>query len=274
MKQLTSRQLKPTSLCYITRLNKLHLISYPAFLLLMKALRSSLKYFIVQKLNLSNKDAIHRILSGRVLVNGKQGALAQELLPEDGVQVDGQVIKAPKKNVYLAYHKPRGVESTMNAQIENNLLQALDFTQSVFPVGRLDKESEGLMLLTDDGGLLYKILHAERHQEKEYAVTVDSPLTQQAMDRLAAGVVIMGKKTRPAVVRQVDEKTFNIILTQGLNRQIRRMCHKLGYQVQKLVRTRIISLELGNLPLGEWRYLNKAEISSLIDNITINSYRD
>ena len=234
----------------------------------MKVHYSSLKHFIVRKLGVSNKDAVQHILSGRVLVNGKQGALSQVLLPEDEVQADGQLIKEANKKVYLAYHKPRGIESTMNAQIENNLLQALDFTQRVYPVGRLDKESEGLMLLTDDGALLYKILHAERHQEKEYTVTVDSPLTQRALDSLAKGLVIVGKKTRPAVVRQVDEKTFNIILTQGLNRQIRRMCYKLGYQVQKLLRVRIITLELGNLPLGEWRYLNQSEIDDLMQKVS------
>ena len=234
----------------------------------MKAPTSSLKYFIVQKSQLSNKVAIQLILSGRVLVNGQRGTLTQVLLPEDEVRVDGQLIKEPKKYVYIAYHKPRGIESTLNAQIEGNLLQALNFTQSVFPVGRLDKESEGLMLLTDDGEILFKILHAERHQEKEYRVTVDKPLTQQAIASLAAGIVIMGEKTRPAVVRQVDDTSFNIILTQGLNRQIRRMCFKLGYQVTKLVRIRIVNLELGNLSYGEWRHLNPLEVNSLIQMVS------
>jgi len=234
----------------------------------MKSLHSSLKHFIVRKLGLSNKNAVQHILTGRVLVNGKLGALSQVLLPEDEVQADGQLIKEPNKKVYLAYHKPRGIESTMNIQIAGNLLQALNFTQSVFPVGRLDKESEGLMLITNDGALLYKILHAERPQEKEYLVTVDSLLTQQAMDRLAEGIVIMGKKTRPSIVKLVDEKTFSIILTQGLNRQIRRMCYKLGYQVTKLVRVRITTLELGNLPLGEWRYLNQSEIRDLMQLVS------
>ena len=215
-------------------------------------------------MNFSNKDAVRHILSGRVLVNGVKGTLDQDLLPEDEVQVDGQVIKEPKRKVYMAYHKPRGIESTMNAQIKNSLVQALNVAQSIFPVGRLDKESEGLMLLTDDGGMLYKILHAERRQEKEYLVTVDHPLTQQAIDSLAEGIVIMGEKTRPSFVRQVDATSFNITLTQGLNRQIRRMCYKLGYQVTKLVRIRIISLELGNLPVGEWRHLSQSEINDLI----------
>ncbi|WP_162056311.1 pseudouridine synthase [Pontibacter pamirensis] len=234
----------------------------------MKVLNSSLNHFIVQKLKLSNKDAVQYILSGRVLVNGKQGTLKQVLLPEDEVQVDDQVIKEQRKKVYIAYHKPCGVESTMNTQIENNLLQALDIAHSVFPVGRLDKASEGLMLLTNDGDLSYKILHAERHQEKEYLVMVDKPLTQQAVECLAAGIVIMGKKTRPAVVRQVNDITFSIFLKQGLNRQIRRMCYKLGYQVKKLVRIRIITLELGNLLIGEWRYLSQSEVNNLVQKVS------
>lgn len=234
----------------------------------MKALNSYLKHFIVQKLTISNKEAVQRILSGRVLVNGKQGSLTQVLLPEDEVQVDEQIIKESRRNVYIAYHKPPGIESTMNAQIENNLLEALDFSQSVFPVGRLDKASEGLMLLTNDGETLYKILHAELHQEKEYVVTVDKPLSQQAIDSLAAGIVVMGQITRPAVVRQVDDTTFNITLAQGLNRQIRRMCYKLGYQVKKLVRIRIVNLELGDLCPGEWRFLNQSEINDLIDMVS------
>ena len=232
----------------------------------MRALNSSLKYFVVQKLNLSNKEAISCIVSGRVLVNGKRGTLTQVLLPEDEVQLDNQTIKVPRKGVYIAYHKPFGIESTMNAAIENNLLEAINISHDIFPVGRLDKASEGLMLLTNDGKLSIRILHPKSSHEKEYEVTVDHPLTQQAIEQLAAGIVIMGKKTRPAVVRQLNETTFNIILTQGLNRQIRRMCYKLGYEVKKLLRIRFLTLELGNLTPGEWRYLNQEEINSLLQN--------
>lgn len=235
----------------------------------MRALNSSLKYFVVQKLRVSNKEAIQHILSGRVLVNGQRGSLTQVLLPEDEVQLDEQIIKESRKGVYIAYHKPYGIETTMNASIENNLLEALNIPHDVFPVGRLDKASEGLMLLTNDGKLSINILHPKRDQhEKEYEVTVDNPLTQEAIDQLAAGVVIMGKKTRPAQVRQLNENTFNIIMTQGLNRQIRRMCYKLGYEVRKLVRIRFLTLELGNLLPGEWRYLNQLEIKRLLQHIS------
>jgi 23S rRNA pseudouridine2604 synthase len=234
----------------------------------MKALHSSLKHFIVQKARISNKEAVQYILSGKVLVNGKKGKLNQVLLAQDEVRLDNQVVKKPEVFIYLAYYKPRGIESTLNTDIENNLLQALGFDHSVFPVGRLDKDSEGLMLLTNNGKIYDKIIHAENHQEKEYWVTVDKPLTQQAIALLAAGMVIMGIRTRPARVRQVNATTFAIILTQGLNRQIRRMCYKLGYLVERLVRIRMITLELGNLSPGEWRYLNQQEINDIKQNVS------
>jgi 23S rRNA pseudouridine2604 synthase len=234
----------------------------------MKALTSSLKHFIVQKVKISNKEAVQVILSGKVLVNGEKGKLNQVLLPEDAVHMDHRLLKKPEEFIYLAYYKPRGIESTLNTRIENNLSEALRFNHSVFPIGRLDKESEGLMLLTNNGKIFDKIIHAGSHQEKEYLVRVDKPLTQQAIALLAAGMVIMGKRTRPAVVHQVDATTFTIILTQGLNRQIRRMCYKLGYLVEQLVRTRMISLELGNLSPGQWRYLNQQEIKALNQSVS------
>ena len=230
----------------------------------MKALTSSLQYFIVQKLRISNKEAVQTILSGSVLVNGKKGQLTQVLRPEDRVCFNEEVLLEPKTFIYLAYYKPRGIESTLNTQIENNLVQALGLEQRVFPVGRLDKESEGLMLLTNNGKVYDKIIHAESRQEKEYVVTVDKPLQPEILDQLAAGVVIMGRLTRPAQVKLINATTFTIILTQGLNRQIRRMCYKLGYQVQQLVRIRLFTIPLGNLRPGEWRYLDPAEINQII----------
>ncbi|MBC3539849.1 pseudouridine synthase [Rufibacter sediminis] len=223
----------------------------------MKVLTSNLQYFVVQKARLSNKEAVHCIVSGRVLVNGQKGQLQQTLLPQDEVQLDGQLLKAPQQFTYLAYYKPRGIESTLNPAIENNLAQALNLNVRVFPVGRLDKESEGLMLLTNDGALYNRIANAESHQDKEYLVTVDKPLTPEALQQLASGVVIMGQKTRPAQVQQTGEKTFSIVLTQGLNRQIRRMCYKLEYEVERLVRVRMVNLEVGELQPGEWREINK-----------------
>ncbi|GGK81019.1 RNA pseudouridine synthase [Rufibacter glacialis] len=229
----------------------------------MKSLTSSLQYFVVQKGRLSNKEAIQAILGGRVLVNNQKGQLRQVLQPEDEVRLDGQLLKAGQAFTYLAYYKPRGIESTLNPEIENNLTQALNLNVRVFPVGRLDKESEGLLLLTDDGQFYNRISHAETHQEKEYVVTVDKPLTAEALAHLAAGVVIMGKMTRPAQVQKLGEKTFSIVLTQGLNRQIRRMCYKLGFEVERLVRVRVVTVTIGDLSPGQWRPIPQAELDSL-----------
>jgi 23S rRNA pseudouridine2604 synthase len=228
----------------------------------MKSLLSSLQHFVVQRGRMSNREAIQTILSGRVLVNGTKGRLNQELQPADEVTLNGEVLKTAQFFTYLAYYKPRGVESTLNPQIQDNLLQALSLEVRLFPVGRLDKESEGLMLLTNDGHLYNRISHAENHQEKEYVVTVDKPLTLDALTQLAAGVVIMGQQTRPAQVEQTGEKTFRIILTQGLNRQIRRMCYKLGYEVERLIRVRMVTIALGELQPGKWRELTEEEIRS------------
>ncbi|AMM52136.1 hypothetical protein TH61_14390 [Rufibacter sp. DG15C] len=234
----------------------------------MKSLTSSLQHFVVQKGRLSNKEAIHAIVGGRVLVNGRKGTLQQPLAATEEVTLDGQVLKAPQKFIYLAYYKPRGVESTLNLQIPNNLQQALGLEERVFPIGRLDKESEGLMLLTNDGQLYNRIANADSHQEKEYVVTVDKPLTPEALAQLAAGVVIMGQMTRPAQVQQMGDMSFSIVLTQGLNRQIRRMCYKLGYEVERLVRVRMVRLELGDLKPGEWQELGEKGLSNLLSYIS------
>ena len=229
----------------------------------MKVLSASLQHFIVQMLRISNNQAVAYILAGQVRVNGHRSQVRQVIQPEDEITFEKQILKPAKTFLYLAYYKPRGIESTLNTQIANNLTQALNLNQRVFPVGRLDKESEGLMLLTNNGEALYKIIHAEIHQEKEYRVRVDKPLTPEALHHLATGIVIMGVKTRLAQIKPVDATTFNIILKQGRNRQIRRMCYKLGYAVRQLVRTRIVNLPLGELKPGEWRYLSSQEIQDL-----------
>ncbi|GAB2538789.1 pseudouridine synthase [Rufibacter soli] len=233
----------------------------------MKALTSSLQHFVVQKGRLSNKEALQRILLGRVLVNGQKGQVSQPLLPQDEVTLDGVVLKQPQEFTYQVYYKPRGVESTLNPSIQDNLIQALSLNQRLFPVGRLDKESEGLLLLTNDGQIYDRIIHAQSHQEKEYVVTVDKPLTPEALAQLASGIVIMGQKTRPAQVKGIDENQFSIILTQGLNRQIRRMCYILGYEVLQLVRIRLVTLRLGDLQPGEYREVSEEELSQLRQQI-------
>ncbi|MCX6311849.1 MAG: pseudouridine synthase [Bacteroidetes bacterium] len=165
---------------------------------------------------------------------------------------------------YIKFFKPRGIECTLNEKIENNLLTVFNFPKKLFPVGRLDKESEGLLLMTDDGRVFNQIAISEREKEKEYRVTLDKTFDKNFLESMANGIVIMGKKTRPCKLISVNEKTFQIILTQGLNRQIRRMCYKLGYEVVELIRTRITNVELGNLKSGEVQELNTAERENLL----------
>lgn len=229
----------------------------------MRPLNASARHFLVQKLRISNKEAAALIHSGRFLVNGKPAQLNQPLQPEDEATLDGKILKEARQFIYLAYHKPRGIETTLNPDIPDNLLQVLNFPERVFPVGRLDKDSEGLLLLTNDGRLLNSIIHSKKLQEKEYVVQVDKQLNREVIEKLASGVEIMGTVTRPTEVKQLDDITFNIILTQGLNRQIRRMCYKLGYEVLMLKRVRIVNVELGDLKVGEWWELSVVEVKKL-----------
>ncbi|MFN6946930.1 MAG: pseudouridine synthase [Cytophagaceae bacterium] len=222
--------------------------------------KKTVKFFIVQSLSISNKEAIEIIGQKRVMVNGAIAGVNQSIGPCDEVRLDDKVLKAAKELVYLAVYKPRGVETTLNNSIRDNLYESFDLAEGLFPVGRLDKESEGLLLLTNDGRLYQKITHSENHQEKEYRVTVDKPLTEEAIQRLSSGIKIIGKMTRPAMVGQIDEYTFAITLTQGLNRQIRRMCYKLGYEVTRLVRVRIVNIVIGEMKPGEVKWLNEKDV--------------
>lgn len=198
------------------------------------------------------------VQENRVFINGIKALQRQDVLKSDCIEANGEVLQAGLEHVYYAYYKPRGIECTLNAEIENNLLQALPFDVHVYPVGRLDKESEGLLLLTNDGKIYKDIAFSENLKEKEYAVEVDKDLTEDAIEQLASGIVIMGQRTRPAQVYKVSDRSFRIILTQGLNRQIRRMCYKLQYEVIRLKRIRITSIELNGLQPGEFREIPKA----------------
>lgn len=229
----------------------------------MKSIYSSAHYFLVHKLKISNKEA-QRIIEGNLLsINSKPAFAKQPILPADEVIFNGEVLKEKQSFIYLIYHKPRGVESTMNTEITHNLMDAGKFPFAVFPVGRLDKASEGLLLLTNDGNIYNKIVASDQEQEKEYLVKVDRPLTTELIERMSSGMEILGKTTKPALVQKLQNETFSIVLTQGLNKQIRRMCKAIGFQVTFLQRTRIINLCLGDLPCGEWRYLTKEELVEL-----------
>jgi 23S rRNA pseudouridine2604 synthase len=233
----------------------------------MSIIGKNARQYLVIKLGISNKEATALLVAQKLLVNGKLAAPDKPITTDDLVELDGKIIQTPETYHYLAYHKPRGIECTLNKDIPDNLAEALDFPERVFPAGRLDKESEGLLLLTDDGYTFEKIIHSNSHQEKEYIVTVDKPLVEEAINRLRSGVEVMKQMTREAKVELLDEYTFRIVLTQGLNRQIRRMCHKIGYEVTQLRRIRIINILLGDLPAGKWRLLAAQELAELKEKL-------
>ncbi|UTA67359.1 pseudouridine synthase [Emticicia sp. 21SJ11W-3] len=218
--------------------------------------RNRLQYLLVKKLQVSNRQALQIILSGHVLINGSAVKTNVELSQTDEVIYNNEVLKAAKKLVYVAFYKPRGIETTLNAAIPHNLKNILPFEEELFPVGRLDKESEGLLLLTNDGTLYDKVLRNENKTEKEYIVTVDKEIDGYFLKTMAGGIKIMGKTTLPCTIEKLDAFTFRITLVQGLNRQIRRMCYKLHYEVLKLMRVRIGTLELGDLQPGGYKVLD------------------
>jgi 23S rRNA pseudouridine2604 synthase len=178
--------------------------------------------------------------------------------------VDGELVGAKKTPIYIALNKPVGITSTTESQVEENIIDLIGHRERIFPIGRLDKDSEGLILLTNNGDIVNEILRSENEHEKEYIVSVNRPITDLALGMLAGGVKIMGETTKPCKVVRVDRETFRMILTQGLNRQIRRMCSALGYRVQRLQRVRIINIDLGTLRTGEWRHLTDAEVAGLL----------
>ncbi len=218
--------------------------------------RNRLQYLLVKKLRVSNKQALAIILSDTVLVNNEPVCTNIELTQTDEVKYEGNILKEGKKLIYVAFYKPRGIETTLNEGIPDNLKLILPFEDEVFPVGRLDKASEGLLLLTNDGTLYDKILRNEHKTEKEYIVTVDKKIDALFLTSMASGIKIMGKMTLPCHIEQINEYTFKIILVQGLNRQIRRMCYKLHYEVLSLIRVRIGTIQLENLQSGQYRFLN------------------
>lgn len=232
----------------------------------MRSITRTARFFLVQKLNLSNKEAIDLINKGHLKINNLPAQLNQAIVPTDIVEFNGQILQSPIKYIYLAYHKPRGIETTMNTNIPDNLANRLD-NLGVFPIGRLDKDSEGLLLLTNDGSIYNKVQHSDSLQEKEYIVRVNQPITDLFLESMQNGITIMGQLTRPSKITQMDTFSFRIVLTQGLNRQIRRMCYKMGYEVTLLKRIRIINILLGNLEVGTWRDLTKEELMGLLDKI-------
>lgn len=212
----------------------------------------------------SRRAADKLIEEGKVSINGKVPEMGTKVQPGDKVRVNGKLISEKKdKPVYIAFNKPVGIVCTTDTRVEkNNIIDYINYPTRIFPIGRLDKPSEGLIFLTDDGDIVNKILRARNMHEKEYVVTVNKPITKDFIRRMSNGIPILGTITRKCFVQQIDKFTFRIVLTQGLNRQIRRMCEYLDYRVTWLKRVRIMNIDL-DIPVGKWRYLSDSEIKEI-----------
>ncbi len=214
----------------------------------------------------SRRGADTVIAEGRVTVNGEKAALGTQVADGDDVRVDGAAVGASRKQVapvYIALHKPVGITCTTERHVGGNIIDFIGHRERIFPIGRLDKESEGLILLTNDGDVVNEVLRVEHGHEKEYVVAIDGSVTDDFLRKMTTGVDLGDAVTRPCRVWRVGPRVFRIVLTQGLNRQIRRMCQVLGFRVVTLVRVRIMHIELGTLRLGQWRDLRPDEIERL-----------
>lgn len=220
----------------------------------------------------SRRAADKLIDEGRVTINGKVPEMGTKVVPGDEICVDGKAIEQTKESpVYIAFNKPIGIVCTTDTRVErNNIIDYINFPTRIFPIGRLDKPSEGLIFLTNDGDIVNKILRARNNHEKEYIVSVDRPITAQFIHQMANGIPILDTVTRNCEVEQLSRFTFRIVLTQGLNRQIRRMCEYLEYEVVKLKRIRIMNIQL-DVPLGKWRHLTPDELNQLNELIAHSS---
>ena len=211
----------------------------------------------------SRRGADKWVEDGRVKINGILATNGSQVEPGDEVFVDGKLVKREEQLVYIVLNKPVGITSTTEKHIQGNVVDFVNHPLRIFHIGRLDKDSEGLLLLTNDGDIVNEILRAENHHEKEYVVQVDKPITDKFINDMSAGVEILDTTTLPCRVEKVSSQVFKIILEQGLNRQIRRMCSALGYSVQRLQRIRIMNIHIGNLKVGQWRDLTEKEKNEL-----------
>ena len=217
----------------------------------------------------SRREADELVKQGKVKVNNEIATIGQRVSEDDKVEVDGKLLSLQNTNVYIALNKPRGITCTTERHIEGNIVDFVNHEERIFPIGRLDKDSEGLILLTSDGSIVNKILRNENKNEKDYIVTVNKPISPSFLKGMAGGVKIYNPVrneytiTNKCKVSKINDKTLKITLTQGLNRQIRRMCSHFGYRVVKLKRIRIMNIDLGNLPVGKWRNLTKEELGTL-----------
>ncbi len=217
----------------------------------------------------SRREADRLIEKGRVLVNGNKPELGTKVSDADEISIDGNPLKSKESAIYIAFHKPIGITCTTDLKDKDNIIDYIQHPKRIFPIGRLDKPSEGLIFMTNDGDIVNKILRAGNNHEKEYVVTVDKPIGDDFILQMRNGIRILDTITKKCFVEQESKNRFRIILTQGLNRQIRRMCETLDYTVTKLKRTRIMNITLDGINCGEWRYLTNEEIAKI--NLLVKS---
>lgn len=218
----------------------------------------------------SRREADKLIEQGRVKIDGVNATTGMKVSKGQSVFIDGKPLKVENELVYIALNKPVGITCTTESKIKGNIVDFINHEKRIFPIGRLDKDSQGLIFMTNDGDIVNKILRAGNNHEKEYIVTVNKPITDEFIKGMSNGVPILGTVTKKCLVKKESKNSFRIILTQGLNRQIRRMCEYFGYEVKKLERIRIMNVSLGNLKIGSWRYLTKKELAE-INRLTENS---
>jgi len=219
--------------------------------------------FIAEAGICSRREADRLLEAGKVQVNGIKATLGDRVSLEDEVTVNGQAISQNAEKLYIAFHNPYSVTTTTDKNSDNTVMDYIDIPSRIYPVGRLDVQSSGLLLLTNDGDIVNKILKSKHKLEKEYLVTLDKPIQQEDLQHLREGVRLEERKTLPATVKKITDCEIDMIIVQGMNRQIRRMCETLGYEVKKLERIRIGKIQLDAIPSGKWRYLTKQEVETL-----------
>jgi len=214
----------------------------------------------------SRREADRMIEQGKVVVDGEAAVAGQKVLPTQQIMVDGKPVSREKERIVMLYHKPVGIECTTNPDVKANIIQAIGYEKRIYPIGRLDKNSEGLILLTNGGSLVNPMMKGASCHEKEYIVSVNKMITPEFLKKMSGGMYLaeLDKSTRPCEIEQMGKHTFRIVLTQGLNRQIRRMCKECGYSVSRLKRVRVMNFQLGRLKCGQYRMANKQELETLL----------
>lgn len=239
----------------------------------MEAIR--INKYLAQSGYCSRREADRMIEEGKVTINGKKAKLGSKIIEGDEVRANGHEVKTAIKKIYIAFHKPFGVITTTDKKASNTVMDYVNIPERVYPMGRLDVESSGLILLTNDGDIVNKLLKSKNRNEKEYLVTVDKQITPEMLKKLESGITIDNyQKTLPAKVDKINSHQFSIIIVQGLNRQVRRMCEAVGLQVKILKRVRIMNIQLGDLARGKWRYLTEEEIDTFLNELNKNDPKD